>query len=106
MAELPGPYDIMELKDGEVREFTILKLVEGEMVIRPKYRPGPEEKRIRVWRVFVPRSDKAVGTDYWDITSQTLGYTLKGVVAGGLPRRVRVKAVGFAPAKRFQVEVV
>jgi hypothetical protein len=105
---LPGPYEILELADGQSVEFSILRFEVGSVVIHPRWMPPGAEKTVKAMRVYVPRSDKPVGVDYWDITSQLLVAHLEGVLktVGKLPVRVRVKAFGWPPKKRFMVEVV
>jgi hypothetical protein len=70
--------------------------------------PPGAERVIKAMRVYVPRGDKPIGVDYWDITSQLLVAHLEGILksVGRLPIRVRVKAFGWAPKKRFSVEVL
>jgi hypothetical protein len=105
---LPGPYEILELADGQSIEFSVLRYEVGSVVIHPRWAPPGTERVIKAMRVYVPRSDKPIGVDYWDITSQLLVAHLEGILksVGRLPIRVRVKAFGWAPKKRFSVEVL
>ena len=105
---LPGPYEILELSDGQSIEFSIVRYETGLVTIRPRYLPVGQEKTIKAMRVYVRREDKPVGVDWWDITSQLLVAHLEGILknAPKLPVRVRIKAFGYAPKKRFQVEVL
>jgi hypothetical protein len=105
---LPGPYEILELADGQSIEFSIVRYEVGLVTIRPRYLPAGEEKTIKAMRVYVKRADKPIGVDWWDITSQLLVAHLEGILknVGKLPVRVRIKAFGYAPKKRFQVEVL
>jgi hypothetical protein len=105
---LPGPYEILELADGQSLEFTILRYEIGSLTIHPRWMPPGSEKAIRAMRVYVKREDKPVGVDYWDLTSQLLVAHLQGILGSvpKLPVRVRVKAFGWAPKKRFTVEVL
>jgi hypothetical protein len=105
---LPGPYEILELADGQSLEFTILRYEIGSLTIHPRWMPPGAEKAIKAMRVYVRREDKPVGVDYWDLTSQLLVAHLQGILGSvpKLPVRVRVKAFGWAPKKRFTVEVL
>lgn len=104
--ELPGPYEILELSDGESKTLTILKYQEGTITIHPRYLPAGTAKVVRALRVYVPRSEKPTGTDYWDITSQTLVYTLLPFLRSKIPRRIKITAHGYAPKKRYSLEVI
>jgi len=103
---VPGPYEILELRDGESIELRVVRWLLGYMEIRPRFAPGTV-KRIRVLRLWVPREVKPIGVDYWDITSQTLIAQLEPWLRRADFRRLRftIKAFGVAPRKRFTVEV-
>jgi hypothetical protein len=101
---LEPPYEILELRDGEARDISVVRWALDEMEIHPKWAGAPPVRRIKALRVWVPREEKPLGTDYWDITSQTLIYSLLPFLRGGVTR-FRITAKGYAPAKRFQVEV-
>jgi len=107
LAELPGPYEILELRDGESVTLRVLDWRLGMMVIHPRTQPGVTEKRIKVLRLYVPREIKPVGPDYWDITSQTLIYQLLPYLQRPDFRALvfKITAHGVAPRKRFSVEV-
>jgi len=103
---LEGPYDILEMVDGEVREFTVLRWEEGDIVIHPRWPGAPPRKVVKGVRVYVRREDKPLGAPYWDITPGTLVVTLKEIFATqpGPPWRIRIRKVGEAPKARFEVQ--
>jgi hypothetical protein len=103
--ELPGPYEILELVDGESRELVITGFVVGSMVIRPPH--APNGKQITAVRVMVPKQIKPLPPYYWDITSQTLvAQVLPYLQAGGyVGKKFTIKKFGVAPKARFTLEV-
>jgi hypothetical protein len=107
LAELPGPFEIFELKDKESVTFRVRDWRLGKMVIKPRVAGGPGEKIITVLRVYVRKEDKPVGPDYWDITSQTLIYQLLPFLQTPdfRAKTFKITAYGVAPRKRFTVEV-
>jgi len=106
MVELAKPYEIYEWRDGETREFTILRYEEGELEIHP--RNGREAKTVSVIRVHVPPEEKPEFPHYWDLTSARLVAQLKGILPGirALPIKITVTAIGTAPRTHFSVSRV
>jgi len=102
--ELVSPFEILEMRDGEVREFTVLRWEEGTLTIRPRYPGAPALKVVTGMRLFVPREDKPLGAPYWDVTSGTLRVQLKSIfeTVPGPPWRLRIRKVGEAPKARFE----
>ena len=107
LAELPGPYEILELRDGESITLRVRDWRLGVMRIRPRTIPGAGEKIIKVLRLYLPREVKPVGPDYYDITSQTLIYQLLPFLERPdfRTKTFKITAYGVAPRKRFTVEV-
>jgi hypothetical protein len=107
LAELPGPYEILELRDKESITLKIRDWRLGIMRIKPRYEGAPPEKVIKVLRLYVPREIKPAGTDYYDITSQTLIYQLLPFLQTPdfRTKTFKITAIGVAPRKRFTVEV-
>ena len=105
---LSGPYEILELADGQSAEFTVLRYEVGSVTIHPRWMPPGSEKTIRAIRCFVDRRDKPLGPDYWDITSQLLVAQLDTLFkqVNKLPVRIKITAHGYAPKKRYALEVV
>lgn len=105
LKELPGPYEIFELADGESKTLQVTKWELGTAFI--KTREVPEGKTIKVLRVYVTTAVKPIGVGWWDITSGTL-------IAQVLPflekpdftrKKFTIKKYGVAPKARFTVEV-
>ena len=110
MAEkiLQGPFEILELKDGESKEMTVAEWILGSMVIHPRFPGAPAEKVIVGIRIIVPSAEKMFGPPYWDLTSQTLRAQLEPILddVKRRGRKIRITARGFGPGKRFTVTVV
>lgn len=106
MDELAKPYEILEWRDGETREFEILKYELGELEIHP--RDGRETKTIAVMRIHVPPGSKQAFPAYWDLTSQRLVAQLRGILPDPMynPFRVTITAIGRPPATHFSVSRV
>lgn len=102
---MEGPFDIMELTDGEDKTLNILRWELGHSVIKVRY--APIEKDIKILRVWVPREDKPAGMPYWDITSQTLIAQLLEYlkVEGWEKNQYWIKKFGVPPRARFQLVV-
>jgi hypothetical protein len=105
LEELPGPYEILEMTDREVRTIRIAGWQLGYMNIKTS--EEPEGKMIKALRIFVPAQTKPVGLSWYDITSQTL-------IAQLLPfleqpnfgnKTFVITKYGVAPKARFTVEV-
>lgn len=106
MAELPSPFEIFELEDGQTYEMKFIKFEEGEALIHPAYKP--QGKWIKVLRVWVTKDVKEFFPYYWDITSSTLVAQLLPMfaVSGANERSYLITKHGVAPKARFSVEVV
>jgi len=105
LEELPGPYEILEMTDHEVRSLRIAAWQQGLMKIQTGERP--EGKTIRALRVFVPAQTKPIGVSWYDITSQTLiAQILPFLEQPNFQNKVFViTKYGTAPKARFTVEV-
>ena len=100
------PYNILDLKDGESRDFSVSRIDEGEIEIA---RPGEAHPRyVPAIRVYHTPNPDAVGMPYLDITSQTLRAQILPWVATlkPAPRAFRVTAHGTGVGKRFAVKVL
>jgi hypothetical protein len=103
--QLPGPYEIFELGNGESRELTIVGFETGEVTIHPAHLPSG--KTITALRVHVPKELKPLPPHYWDITSKTLvAQVLPYLEVGGYQGKTFViHKHGVAPKARFTLEV-
>jgi len=104
---LPGPYEIMELPDGQSLRLAITGSLEGDMMIKPRYAGAPAEKRIHALRLYVAEGYKPVGVPYWDVTSQTLIAQLRPHLKKLAAEKSEfvITAHGTAPRKRFSLEI-
>lgn len=105
LESLQGPYEILELGDGGIKDLIITKYQLGRMMIHP--RPQGISKDIIALRVFVPDSVKPLFPDWYDITSQTLiAQMLPVLQAGGYERkRFTIQKIGTGPQARFSLKV-
>jgi len=105
---LPEPFEILELRDGEMVKLSTTRFELGRMVIKPRYPGAPAEKEIQVLRLHLSAGVKAAGPPFWDVTSQTLIAQLKphlgDLVKTG--REFKITAHGEAPRKRFTLELL
>lgn len=106
MAEMAGPFEILEMGDEETKDFKVLKWEVGETKIHPAYKP--EGKWIKSLRLFIPEDTKDYFPFYWDVTSQTLIAQLVPMLeVMDLTSKVfRVTKHGLGPRARFSVEVI
>lgn len=102
---LPGPFEILELGDGETLTTKILKWELGEVTIHPSYKP--EGKQIVALRIHVPTEDKEYFPFYWDVTSQTLVAQLFPYLKspGFETKTYAITKHGVAPRARFSLGV-
>jgi hypothetical protein len=105
---LPGPYEILDLKEGESVLIHPMKWVNGRVIIHPRYPGAPAEKEIVAIRLFVPREEKPFGAPYWDLTSQTLRASLEPVLDEIVKNGWGLKLIarGTGPAKRYSFQIV
>lgn len=103
MPELPKPYEILELKDGEFVAFRVLRVERGSTTIFPDHQP--QGKVVDVLRVHVPPDDKPTFPHYWDILGARLNAQLSAELdRPDLPRlRFTVKAQGLQAKKYYSV---
>lgn len=102
---LPGPYELLDLQDKELRTFRVVKFEEGEIPIKTQDEPGG--KIVQACRVHVRTEDKVAGLPYYDITSKTLCAQILPFLRdpGQRARRFTVTAHGVRPMKRYTLEV-
>src|SRR3972149_5477149 len=100
MALLTPPAELLDLANGESREFRVLRWAEGGLAIRA--RQAPAGKEVTAIRMHVPPEDKSEGAPYWDATAGNLVARLRvmldDVVAGG--RALRGTKNGGPPPAR------
>lgn len=109
MPILAGPYELLDLKDGQTLDLAIIAFNVGDIEIHPRYAGAPATKLISALRVFVAPGTKPMGPGYWDISAQTLIATIRPLleaVPGPRILRCRLTAHGVAPAKRYSVEIL
>jgi len=105
---LPGPYEILELADGQSVRLRLVSFERGSMVIHPRNAGGPAEKTVEVLRVHLAPGVKALPPMYYDVTSKTLiAQWLPMLLERGFERyEYVVTKFGVAPRARFTLERV
>lgn len=98
--------EILELGDGGTYELRPISHKLGKTTIRTVRQP--EGKTIQVLRLYVQPEEKAVGPNYWDITSQTLiAQILPRLQADRVEGRIfKITKHGIAPQARFTFEII
>ena len=104
--ELAGPYEIMELHDGQTIDLHVESFELGRAEITPRDGRPPHE--VPFLRVHVPAADKIELPHYWDITAKHLIAGLLGYLDAGLRagRTFKITKHGKAPRARFTLEVL
>lgn len=111
MAKITGPYEILELEDGESVMFHVVSFEVGDMTIHPTYPGAPEEKVIEGLRVFVTLADKEWLPSYWDVTGGHLVAALKPLLPvleeSGKAVTITAKLMrpGRLASKRHKIEI-
>ena len=110
--ELPGPYEMFDIGDGETRCFHVVRYEIGTVTIHPRYPGAPALKQVEAIRVYVKPGEKEYLPNYWDITQRHLVAALKPllpeIVSKGL--KVCITAVitrpGIQASKRFKIQTI
>jgi hypothetical protein len=102
---LPGPYEILELEDGETLDTKVLRWELGEVTIHPAAQPAG--KLILALRIHVPETSKEYFPFYWDVTSQTLiAQIMPFLRAPGFREKLySITKHGVAPRARFTLVI-
>jgi len=103
---MAGPYEILELKDGEVRRLVIRNWESGLVTIYPADKPTG--KVVTALRVHVTPDQKEYFPYYWDITGKTLvAQMLPYLQQPGYQDKVfTITKHGVPPKARFTLEVM
>lgn len=106
MADLPGPYEFLDLPDGGDLTVHPTNWEFGEGLINP--RDGRAPRMIPILRIHVPATEKATLPQWWDVTSKTVQPTLAGVLPSVIARKqgIRLTKHGEGVKARFTVDVL
>lgn len=104
LTDMPEPYEILELADGQTFRLRPQRFAEGRMWLQP--RDGRPRKQVHVLRVWIPAEDKETIPAYWDITAKHLINGLLGYLeAQGAGRHeFIITKQGDPPVARFRLE--
>ncbi len=100
-----GPFEILELGDGETLVTRIEGYETGKIEIYPER--APEGMVITALRIHVPEEDKAYFPWYWDVTSRTLKSQLFPILeAGGFEGRTfKITKQSRLPRAEFTLQI-
>ena len=111
MSEIEGPYEILELADGDSVTFHVERWEAGKMEIHPTWAGAPETKVVDGLRVHVAQGDKEWLPSYWDLTAGHLVAGLKplmdSLADSGKPVKITAGLMrpGDQASKRFKIEL-
>ena len=110
LPELEPPFEVLELRPGEEKVFTVIDYKLGKAVIHPRWPGAPSEKEVAVLRLYVPREEKEFFPYYYDVASKRLIAQLITILReADVPRhkvKIRVKKEGVPPKAYFAVTVL
>jgi len=102
--ELKGPYEILELGDGETIWIRPVSFEYGRLVIHPRWPGAPPEKEILAMRIHVDPESKPYFPYYFDVTSKRLvsglGPVMEKVI--GMGAWLVITKHGVAPKAWFE----
>ena len=103
---LASPMEILELEDGVATSFHIVAYQVDEGIIRPAH--APAGKAIRILRLHVPKADKEMFPQYWDVTGAGAIAQLLPLLESGAYKDhlFTLTAHGAGVKKRYSMEVV
>ena len=106
LPELPEPFEILELRNGQTVELRIVSWELGRGFIHP--RDGRDPKWVQCLRVTVPPEAKATIPPYWDIMAKHLINGLLGYLSRGDGARYlfRITRHGDGPQGRFTLDAI
>ena len=104
-SEIPGPYNILDLPEGESVEFIAIGFTKGTAVRQIVEMGRREEREGPIMRVFVDPSTPVFGSPYLDVLAGRTVVMLETLFNSvGLPLKVRLTAHGKEPSKYYSVE--
>ena len=106
--ELPGPYEILDLKDGESVRLRVVSWERGVAGFHFRRLPPGEVEMVRVLRVHLAAGSKAYPPHYWDIhQKRVISQLLPLLLARGWQHyEYAVTKHGRPPEAWFTVEKV
>jgi len=104
---LQGPYEFLELVDGQPKTFHPTRWELGKAQTRPPWKPEGTLVWNEIIRLHLPRTEKPLFPHYFDFGAKTLVPQLKAVLPQANIQGVgiTITAVGSGPKKRFSVSL-
>ena len=104
-SEIPGPYNVLDLPEGESIEFIATGFIKGTAVRQIIEMGRREEREGPIMRVFVDPSTPVFGAPYLDILAGRTVVMLETLFNSvGLPLKVKLTAHGKEPSKWYSTE--
>jgi len=106
-SDIPGPYNLLDLEEGQSVEITITRTQSGRFV-----REITVEGRIirlegEIYRCHLPPRETVFGAPYLDVLAGRAIATLKVWTREfGLPLKVKLTAHGKVPAKWYEITLI
>jgi len=102
---LEPPYEILEMRAGEIVKLRVLKYGVGTIEIKPRYPRAPPRKIVKAIRIWVPKELKRTVPYYFDLTAGTLVAGVLPLLEKGLHKEnlICIRKVGYPPKARFEV---
>lgn len=106
MALLGGPYEILDLADGEAVTIAVERYEAGEAPITDL--TTNQRKVVPALRLHLKPGYKKFGPAYWDTTSLTLQAQLRPWLDNPSTRghKMIITAMGVRPSKRFRLDIL
>ena len=104
--ELPHPYELFVIEEGDVAEFTVVSFEQGMIESRQTWLPGSPTTWKPGVRLHVDPRDKPDFPHYYDVVQARLVPQVLPIVTRGVPVRLRIRARGAPPKKYHSVEPV
>jgi len=103
-SEIPGPYNLLDLPEGQSVTFNAVKYEVGRAVREIVTERGVEHIEGPIMRVYVDLSTPVFGAPYLDILAGRTVAMLESLFkAAGLPLKITLTASGKEPQKWYEV---
>jgi hypothetical protein len=104
-SEIPGPYNILDLPEGQSIEFIATSYVEGIATREIVTPTGKVTRKAPIMRVFADLNTPVFGAPYIDVLAGRTIMLLKTIFEKvGLPLKLKLTAHGKEPSKWYTVE--
>ena len=103
-SEIPGPYNLLDLAEGQSITFIAVKYEKGKAVREIVSDRGVEHVEGPIMRVYVDLTTPVFGSPYLDILAgRTIAMLESLFKVAGLPLKITLTASGKEPSKWYEV---